>query len=166
MADPITLGVIGLGVVGAGLSVAGGIAAQERSKKQARAIKKEAEIKMRERGRAAKKLAGHQRASFLASGISLTGEGTAQATTGETYDFGIQDIGLMRENAETRRKNVLSQGRTQFISGLAQGALSLATTFALPGIGEAFSGATAAGEAGKGFTSAFDVAKGTAGFGF
>jgi hypothetical protein len=127
--DPFTLGMIGMGVVSVSASVAGDIAAKERSEKQAEALKLENEIRTKEKARQVKKMAGQQRASFLSSGISLTGEGTAQDVIGETYQFGQEDIDLMSRNTQTQMENVLSRGRTEFLGGLGKGAMGLASTF-------------------------------------
>jgi hypothetical protein len=127
--DPFTLGMIGMSVVSAGASVAGGVAAKKRSEKQAEALKLENEIRTKEKARQVKKTAGQQRASFLSSGISLTGEGTAQDVLGETYQFGLEDIDLMNRNTKTNMENVLSKGRSEFIGGLGKAALGLTSTF-------------------------------------
>jgi len=168
--DPLSLGIIALGAASAGLSIAGGVAAQERSEKQAEAIALEGKIKANERAKQVRRLASQQKVSFLSSGIALTGEGTPMSVLGETFQFGAEDIDLITQNYQTQVENVLSRGRSEFLTGLGQGITGFAGTIAPlfgPGAGgaSAISGATPSGVGGR-FTSAFDVERGQARFGF
>lgn len=64
--------------------------------------------------------AARQQLSFINSGLTL--EGTPMAVLEGTFATGLEDIQQIQSNAQTTAKNALRAGRTQVLSGLAQGA--------------------------------------------
>lgn len=117
--------------IAAAASVYAGMASYEASKKQSKMIQADKEMRKKERAEKTRKLAGEQRASFLASGISLTGEGTAEAMLGETYDFGKEEVANIDEYYSKRQEQVLAKGRTDYNLGLLAGVSGVATSFAM-----------------------------------
>jgi len=121
--------------VAAASSYYAGQEAKKQSKRQSAMLESDKRMRQKERARKTKKLAGKQRASFLASGISLTGEGTAEAMLGETYDFGKEEVQNIGEYYSKQQENVLAKGRTDYNLGLL-GAVSGVSTSVAMGAGK------------------------------
>jgi len=112
---------LAIGAILTGLSMA---STYSQAKSQSKALAEEGTIKAQQRSKRTQQIAGQQKASFLQSGISLTGEGTAQYLIDETYDIGLEDIDLIKKNYNRGISNVMGSARTKMISQLGQFALS------------------------------------------
>lgn len=130
-------------IIGAILTAASMASTYSAARSQSKALAKESVIKAQERAKRTKSLAAKQKASFLHSGISLTGEGTPQSFFDETFDTGSKDINLIKENYDAQIKNVMGGARTKMISQLGTFAVSA-------GVGGMMSGAAGAGSSSSG----------------
>jgi len=118
---------------------------KKQSKRQAQMLEVDKQRRQKEIARKTKKLAGSQRASFLASGISLTGEGTAESVLGETYAFGKEDIENIGERYSNQQENVLAKGRSDYNAGLLSAAGDIAGGISgIAGMGSMVSATTTA----------------------
>jgi len=95
-----------------------GVESRKQSQRYAEALEADKKRRQKDIARKTRKLAGHQKASFLASGISLTGDGTAGEVLGETYDFGMEDIKNVGEAYTNKQEQVLAEGRSDYNAGL------------------------------------------------
>ena len=119
---------IAVAVVGVSLMGASAYMKYENAEDQANAVAREGALKAREREKKTLKLAGKQKASFAASGISLTGdEGLFGTFLNDTYDTGMEDINLIKENYNTRAGSVMSGARSQLIGDLGKIALTVSS---------------------------------------
>ncbi len=123
-----------MGAIGTGFSMS---AKNTAAKKQQQALQQQGTIQARQRAKGIKALAGSQKASFMQSGISLTGEGTTQALLDETYDTGIEDIGQIKSNTKAGVSNVWSKARSGMIGDLTSFALNTGLSMATMGAGPA-----------------------------
>ncbi len=123
------------------------------AKSKSQALKQQGKFKAEERAKKTRRLAGSQKASFLHSGIALTGEGTPQSLIEETYDIGLEDMGQIKENTRRGVSNIWGQARAGMISDLGNFALSTGLSVATMGIGAGAKGASdaayATSQAGK-----------------
>ena len=120
-----------------GLSIA---SRRSAAKSQSQALKEQGTLKAEERAKTTKRLAGKQKASFLQSGISLTGEGTPQALIGETFDVGLEDIKQIQKNTGRGVSNIWSKARSGMLSDLG----GFAMTVGMAGVGMGLGGAASA----------------------
>lgn len=97
------------------------------AKAKTKALERERDIKIKQRERRTKALAGSQKASFLQSGIALTGAGTPQALFDETYDIGIEDVNLLSENYHNKIQSIQNQARSEMIGQISEFALNTAS---------------------------------------
>lgn len=118
-------------VVAAAASVYAGVASYEASKQQSQMMEDDKVMRKKERAEKTRRIAGAQRASFLASGISLTGEGTPEAMLGETYDFGIEEVKNISEHYSKRQEMVLAEGRKDYNLALLAGFSGAATSMGM-----------------------------------
>ena len=95
-----------------------GVESRKQSQRYAEALEADKKRRQKDIARKTRKLAGHQKASFLASGISLTGDDTAGEVLGETYDFGMEDIKNVGEAYTNKQEQVLAKGRSDYNAGL------------------------------------------------
>ncbi len=110
---------VAVAVVGIGLMGASAAMKYENAEDQANAVAREGAIKAKEREKKLLRLAGSQKASFAASGISLTGdEGLFGVTLKDTYKTGFEDINLIKENYNTQASSIMSGARSQLVSDL------------------------------------------------
>lgn len=85
-----------------------------------------------------RKLAASQRASFLHSGIALTGEGTPDDLLSETYDTGIADVENILQQGQVRGDAIHSQARAKMLSTYGQMASDVSSyaSMAVGGMGK------------------------------
>jgi len=97
----------------------------ETSEDQANALAREGNQKAEQRAIQARKLAGQQKASFVSSGISITGtEGTAGFILKDTYKTGLEDVNQIKENYNTKSGSVMSMARAQLMSDMSKMAMT------------------------------------------
>lgn len=114
--DPVTATLMVASLVMSGMSIS---ANNKNAKAQAAAVAQEGKNRAQERLKQSKLLASKQKASFLNSGISLTGDGTARAVIEDTYETGFADIGQIKDNANTQSSNIMSKARSDMFAGVA-----------------------------------------------
>lgn len=136
--DPATMAFVALSVVSAGAKISD-------ANKQAKATIAEGNIVASNKAKQVAGAAATQRVSFLQSGITL--EGTPMNVIESTFNTGLEDIGQIRSNYNTKARNQISAGRTAAISSLASGFAGAS----LPGVGGAVN--NFAGDIGSGFSS-------------
>ncbi len=121
-----------------GLSIASRSSA---AKSKAQALKEQGTLKAKERVKSTRALAGKQKASFLHSGISLTGEGTPQALIGETFDVGLEDIKQIQKNTGRGVSNIWSKARSGMLSDLGGFAMTVGmSAVSMGGLGSSVAG--------------------------
>ena len=134
-------------------------ASYSNSKDQANAIKEQGEIDAGERAKQTVRLQKTQKASFLNSGISLTGEGTPQNMFDETFDTGLEDIKNIKNNASQQSKNIMGAARAKLFSDIGgmvsnvAGGISGAKGSTMGTLNSGYS-ATASGTFGQGVSGA------------
>lgn len=115
---------IAVAVVGAATSIGMGMASARNQKKAARAqleaASMQAKIKAEERIKLTRKYAAQQKSSFMASGISLTGDGTADAVISDTYDIGIADVENIKKYGAVQGENISATARAQMMQTYGQ----------------------------------------------
>lgn len=84
------------------------------AKKQAKQVVQEGEVVAKEKAKQVRYAAARQTSSFLNSGLTL--EGTPSVVIGETFSTGLEDINQIRNNYNTKSKNLISAGRQEAIS--------------------------------------------------
>jgi len=104
--------------VAAGTSYYAGVESKKSSKRQAAMLESDKQRRQKERALRTRRLASGQKASFLASGISLTGEGTAATMLDETFTFGKEEIENIGEKYSKQQEAVLAKGRSDYNLGL------------------------------------------------
>lgn len=126
---------VGVAIVGAATSISLTAASMSQQKKAARrqleAQSMQAKVSANQRIRAARRMAAQQKSSFLASGISLTGEGTPDAIISETYDIGMQDVENIKQYGAVQGANITAKNRANMMAGyasMASDVSSLATS--------------------------------------
>ena len=106
-------------------------AVAENARLKNKALKDEAELKVKERAKELRYKAARQTVSFLNSGVEV-GQGTPQTIIGETFQTGKEDIKNISSNyqntiksvtsqANSQADNIISQGRSQAIGTIAGG---------------------------------------------
>lgn len=99
----------------------GAMNTMKQASQQAKAVVKTANINAMNKAKQTALKAGAQQTSFLNSGLTL--EGTPMGAISETFKTGLEDIELIRSNANTESKNIMSNARMQvFQSILSTGA--------------------------------------------
>ena len=159
--DPITATLMVASLAMSGMAAA---SAYKNSKNQAKAVAEQGAMKARERAKQTQMLASKQKTSFLSSGISLTGEGTAEAMVQDTYDTGLADINQIKSNYNQQSSNIMSAARSKLLSDVGKMGMSVA----MAGVGGAFSSGgsfAAGGEMASGATLGGGTLGGSAGLG-
>jgi len=87
------------------------------AKKQGKAIAETGRIQAEQKKVQTLAKAGRQKASFLASGVTL--EGTPLAALDSTYTTGQQDINQITSNANRRSRNVMNQAMSDIVGQAA-----------------------------------------------
>nr|DAN07833.1 MAG TPA: hypothetical protein [Caudoviricetes sp.] len=133
---PIILAVTGL------LSgVSQGIQTKQNANNQSDALERQAQAKIDERAKQAKKLMQQQKTSFLKSGVYF--EGTPEAIIDETYNTSIDDINTIINDTEAQKNNLNKQGNAGLLNGLVSGISSAALSFfGAQGFGNLFGGSS------------------------
>lgn len=126
MAIPIIPIILGLTSIAS--SITQGISSAGNSKKEAEAINKQAEEKINERAREAKKIMQQQKTSFLKGGIYFD-SGSPTDVINETYDTSMKDINSIKKDSGTKINNLMRQGRTAFLGSILNGSLNAAMNF-------------------------------------
>jgi hypothetical protein len=115
---------IGVAIVGAATSISLGMASASNQRKAARkqleATAMQTKVKADERIKQIRRLASQQKSSFLASGISLTGDGTPDAIISETYDVGMADVENIKKFGSVQGENISATARAQMLSTYGQ----------------------------------------------
>lgn len=120
-----------MAVAGLASGVAKGVKELRNKNAEAKVEKQKAELEIKERVREAAKLMSQQKNSFLKGGVYF--EGTPEAVINETYDFMKQDVGVMKDNANTTLKKLAREGRTAFATSILEGIANGAKGFANAG---------------------------------
>lgn len=89
------------------------------AEKQAKQTVREGELVAKEKAKEIRYKVARQTSSFLNSGLTL--EGTPNIVIGETFSTGLEDINNIRNNYNTKSKNLISAGRQEAISTIAGG---------------------------------------------
>ena len=110
-------------VMAAAAAAAKGVSSYMTAKAQSKQLAAEGTERAKARDKRTKMLAASQKASFLSSGISLTGdeESTSGAVIGETYKHGLEDVETIKSSYNSRIKDVMAGGRMALVSGLVLG---------------------------------------------
>lgn len=115
---------IGVALVGMATSISLSVvsAAQQRkaARKQLEAQAMQAKVQAEQRVKSTKKLAAQQKASFLASGISLTGDGTPDAVISSTYQVGMEDVDNIKKYGAVMGDNISANARARMLSTYGQ----------------------------------------------
>jgi hypothetical protein len=113
-----------------GLSAISGIGQMKQAKNEAKTVVREADIAATNRAKQIKAQAGAAKTSFLQSGLLL--EGTPQAAIDSIFNTGLEDLNLIRNNANTRAKGIMSSARNNFMSSMitSSGASTMMGDFA------------------------------------
>lgn len=115
---------LAVAVVGIATSVTLGAMSLRNQRKQARAqqeaLKMQTEVQAKDRIKQIRKLASSQKASFLSSGIALTGEGTPDALFSDTYDTGIADVESMVKYGAVKGKDLYYGARAKQLQTYGQ----------------------------------------------
>lgn len=107
----------------AGLSVAKGIGEFNASKSNARALKREGEIKIDQRKKEILELVAQQKVGYVDSGVEF--EGTPQNVMQDTYNTGWEDIEALRTSYNTQIKNTMKKARAGLLGSIAGAGTSL-----------------------------------------
>ena len=102
-----------------GLSAMKADSAVRQSQSQANAAIDQANIDAKNKAGQVTQRTSSAQSSFLNSGLTL--EGTPMASIKGMFNSGIQDVNQITTNADRQAKNILSKGRTQALSALAEG---------------------------------------------
>jgi hypothetical protein len=110
-------------VMSAAAAAAQGISSYMTAKAQSKALAAEGTERARQRDLRTKALAANQKASFLSSGIVLSGDQgeTSGFVVNETYQHGVEDVGRIKSVYNERIKDTMAGGRMALISGLLLG---------------------------------------------
>lgn len=115
---------ISVAIVGSITSVSLGLASQSAQKKAAKrqleAQAMDTKIKAEQRIKQTRRLAAQNKSSFLASGISLTGDGTADAVISDTYQTGMDDVENIKKFGAVQGENITARARANMIAGYGQ----------------------------------------------
>lgn len=133
MALPLIPIILAVASVASGLVQ--GISGVKNAQNQIDSYDEQAQARIDERARQAKRLMSQQKTSFLKGGVYFSG--TPEAIINETYDTSLKDINALAKDADTTKTNLRRQGTTAFYSsileGVANGAMSFLGTSALTG---------------------------------
>ena len=102
------------------LSVASISQQRKAAKAQLQAQSMQAKVSSDQRIKQIRRVASQQKASFLSSGISLTGDGTPDAVISETYQTGIEDVENIRNYGATMGASVSANARAKMLSTYGQ----------------------------------------------
>lgn len=106
----------------AAASIASARASTSAAKSEANAIVRNGTISARNKATETIAGAANLTSSFINSGLVIDGTGTPFAVVNGAYQTGLEDIGQIAENANTKSKNVMSAARTKAITGLISAA--------------------------------------------
>jgi len=109
-------------VIIAGLTAASAYSSLDKSRKDAKSIVREGELVAANKAKETNYKAAKLTSSFLNSGLTL--EGTPMNVLDSVFNTGMDDIGQIRNNYNTKSKNTIAAGRTEAIKSIAQGAMS------------------------------------------
>lgn len=120
----------GIAALAVGLISAGVGAYQAYETKQDRkaALKQAEETRQEQIKKRSKQILSKQKASFLASGIAITGEGSTQDFFDDTYLATQADAQNVSDYYETQIGNVTGEARSQYIGALGS-AVGSATSY-------------------------------------
>lgn len=107
----------------AGLSLTGGVGKYNASKSEARRLRTEAEIKMKQRKKEIQKLVAEQKIGYGQAGVEL--EGTPQAVIQSTYKTGIEDINAIADSYNRTIKNTIVKARANLLGSIVNSGVSL-----------------------------------------
>lgn len=131
MALPIIFPIL-MAAMSMGAGIIQGVSAVKNANAQAQITAQEAQDRINERAKNAKKLMQQQKTSFLKSGVYFN-TGSALDVINETYDTMDKDVGAMRQDANTKINNFIRQGQTAFYGSLLQGVANAGLGFASAG---------------------------------
>jgi hypothetical protein len=86
------------------------------AKKQAKAITQQGALKAERKKVETFSRAGQQKASFLASGITL--EGTPLAVLESTFETGKQDVQAIRKSANVQSRNIMNKAYSDALTNI------------------------------------------------
>lgn len=132
-----TVATLVIGLAGAAYSA---YSAHEQKQEQKAAITKQKEIQENEARKRAKKILAQQEASFLASGISLTGDGTPQDFFDETKTATAEDMNMINDYYSTQIGNVTGRARAQYIQSIGSAVQSTANFYSATQTSTQYSG--------------------------
>ncbi len=147
--DPATVAFVALSAFKA-------VSAVSASKKAAKATIAEGNIVAANKAKEVARKGAAQRVSFLNSGLTL--EGTPMNVIESTFTTGLEDIGQIRANYDTRAKNQISAGRSEAIDALASGMSGTMSPGSLGSFGDIGAGLNTMSQ-GYGFGTGFDISQ-------
>lgn len=100
-----------------GLNLLSGIQSQKEGKAAAKATIEEGNIASRNKALDIKRKTASQTVSFLNSGLTL--DGTPRSVINSTFNVGLEDLGQIKKNYNSKAKNQMAAGRTEAINKLA-----------------------------------------------
>lgn len=136
-----------------GLEVAKGVQGVRQAKQEAKAVVAEANIQAANKAKEVRRQVAASKMSFLSSGLSL--EGTPMISMQGVFDTGLQDIGQIVSNANSKSKRIMSSARSDFMSGIMDSVAPMAGGI---DFGATASGVSSASQ-GFGFGVGYDVSK-------
>jgi len=128
MALPALMIPIIMAVSGLASGVIKGYSNAKNAKAEAELVRQQEKEQINERAREAKKLMSQQKSSFLKAGVYFD-SGTPLDILNETYNVMNEDIDAIRNDSNTKVKNLMRQGRTAFAASLIEGGKSGASSF-------------------------------------